>query len=103
MKARVVGEQLADRDIFLPRLRKLGPVLGDGVVVFKKAAIDEPVEQRGQNAFRRGKRKGERLFLPRLAKGVASSAPDVDDRLPAMVYTDGGPPGASGVEPIQLR
>ena len=90
VEASLVSERLADGDSLFASRTKLGPVLGDGVVVLCQALVHQDVHQRGQHAFGGGEAWRSGIRLPGIAFGILDTAPDIHDGPAVMVNTHGG-------------
>lgn len=87
-----MGEQLADRDVFLASLRKLGPVGADQLVVVQPAARVGERHDHRREAFCRRVDDGHGVGAPRLAaRPVPHAAPQVADLLAIPVDATSGP------------
>jgi hypothetical protein len=85
-------EELADGDLLLALLRKLGPVSGHPFFVVEPAARVRDGEGHGREALRGGVDEHHGASLPRVARlFVAGTAPEVND-LPAVVIGAAGAP-----------
>ncbi len=97
----LVAQDLPHRHRRFARLRELGPVLGDGVVVVHEPAVDEGMNHRGHHPLGRGERQRDCVRLPVDARALRPR-PDVDDALAAVVDADRRAPRAAPAE-LQLK
>jgi hypothetical protein len=98
-EARLVREQIAHGQLRLARLRKLGPVAGDGRVEIDETLVDEPVQRERGEALGRRVDIHERVALegPR-ALGIAMTGPEIDDELALECRRDSGAELVPGCE-----
>ena len=90
-QAGLVGEQEANRQLFLPRLRELGPVGRHGRVEVEAALLGQEVGADRGGALGGREDELERLVVVRpVPLTVEGAAAEVDDLAAAQVHAEGG-------------
>ena len=86
-QAGTVPQHIADGDRVLAVGAELGPVRRDRLVVVQQAAVDQSVNDRRRNTFRRGEHHRAGVDGPWLfTRAVGPACPDVDDGPPVDVH-----------------